>query len=476
MDSPENRPTQELKALVEGAHRFELDGDATEAAKLYRRATILFPSSEAANCNLGYLLLLRGNIPGAIASLGRSLDSASESSFAGLLLPSFHAESLPSTKGGPDPGASHACLMLGQKLQQIGRFQEATECFRRSISLNPTNGGAYYALCHSTHFSSHDDPLLKEILTILEAPDIASTDEAQIRFGLGKVLDDIGEYGQAIVQFDLANQIVLRLQGRPFDRDSFRAYIDSLIRNYGSGSGQGSDSELPLLIVGMMRSGTTLAEQILSCHPEVTAGEELVFWRDQGAPFMGPGSRPPSPAEANAIAKAYLGILREIGPTARRVTDKMPQNFAALGLIHRVFPKARIICCRRNPVDTCLSIYTTSFRHPMPFVSSRSDIVFFYRQFERLMNHWHEVVPSDRLIEVRYEDLVCEREQTTRRMIEFAGLEWSDACLRPEQNVRPVKTASVWQVRQPVYGASRERWRKYEPWLGELAELREDRP
>jgi hypothetical protein len=112
----------------------------------------------------------------------------------------------------------------------------------------------------------------------------------------------------------------------------------------------------------------------------------------------------------------------------------------------------------------------------MPFVSSRSDIVFFYRQFERLMNHWHEVVPSDRLIEVRYEDLVCEREQTTRRMIEFAGLEWSDACLRPEQNVRPVKTASVWQVRQPVYGASRERWRKYEPWLGELAELRDDRP
>ena len=171
------------------------------------------------------------------------------------------------------------------------------------------------------------------------------------------------------------------------------------------------------------------------------------------------------------MAGDYLNLLREIDPNAKRVTDKMPGNFVHLGLVHLLFPNARIVCCRRNPVDTCLSIYMTAFRNTMGYIHSRSDLAFYYREFDRLMSHWRSMIPADRLIEVQYEDLLSDRETVTRRLIDFCGLEWDQACLRPESNRRAVKTASVWQVRQAVYATSQERWRRYEPWLGELRSL-----
>jgi hypothetical protein len=142
-----------------------------------------------------------------------------------------------------------------------------------------------------------------------------------------------------------------------------------------------------------------------------------------------------------------------------------------IGLIHSVFPRARIIHCRRNPLDTCLSIYFTQFLTRMHFANDRSDLVHEYRQYERLMAHWRTVLPLDRFLEVDYETLVADREAGTRRLIAFCGLDWDQACLRPEDNRRIVRTASVWQARQPVYRSSIGRWRNYEPWLGELREL-----
>ena len=151
----------------------------------------------------------------------------------------------------------------------------------------------------------------------------------------------------------------------------------------------------------------------------------------------------------------------------------MPFNFLRLGLIHLLLPNARIIHCRRNPIDTCLSIYSVHFDGTIEFAASKSDLAFFYRQYARLMDHWRAVLPPDRFIEVQYERLIDDREAETRRLIAFTGLEWDAACLLPEQNERMVLTASVWQARQPVYATSVERWRRYEPWLGELASLAE---
>ena len=161
--------------------------------------------------------------------------------------------------------------------------------------------------------------------------------------------------------------------------------------------------------------------------------------------------------------------LRALGPGAKRITDKAPDNFLSLGLIHRVFPNATLIHCRRHPVDNALSMFTTNI--DFAYMSNRSDLVFVFRQYRRLMAHWRDVLPADRFVEVDYEALVADPELQARRLIAACGLEWNDACLKPHRNRRAIHTASVWQARQPIYRTSVERWRHYEPWLGELREL-----
>jgi hypothetical protein len=221
----------------------------------------------------------------------------------------------------------------------------------------------------------------------------------------------------------------------------------------------------------MPRSGTTLVEQILSSHPAVAAGGELNFWGDRLRGWLAPKF---GAADAGALAKAaedYRAELRRIGPDALRVTDKTPRNYELLWPLRLAFPEARVIHCRRSPVDTCLSIFFKNFSARQGYACDRGDLVFFYRQYKRLMDHWRRTLPADRFTEVVYETLVADREAETRRLIAFCGLNWDDACLAPERNSRAVKTPSLWQVRQRVYHTSVERWRRYEPWLGELREL-----
>ena len=233
----------------------------------------------------------------------------------------------------------------------------------------------------------------------------------------------------------------------------------------------GSPSELPALILGMPRSGTTLVEQIVSSHPEVRAGDELPFWNRAAEEFSRLGESESRKGFFSRVASDYEAALRAIAPAASRVTDKMPGNFLWIGLFHLAFPKARIIHCRRHPVDTCLSNYFTNFASPMPFTNDKEHLAFYYKCYRRLMAHWRAALPPGTMLDVDYEELVADRERMTRRMIGFLGLEWSDACLRPEDNPRIVRTASMWQARQPVYRSSTERWRRYEPWLGALAGL-----
>jgi hypothetical protein len=221
----------------------------------------------------------------------------------------------------------------------------------------------------------------------------------------------------------------------------------------------------------MPRSGTTLAEQIVSSHPEVGAGGELNFWNERGAAWHAQGA-----AETGApfLAKAaadYLGVLREVAPRKARVTDKMPFNFLWAGLIHLAFPRAVIIHCRRNAVDTALSIHQTHFHPGLAFPTGGLELVDYFRGYRRLTDHWRKVLPADRFIEVDYEELTRDPESMIRRIIAACGLAWNDACLRPERNPRAVKTPSKWQARQPIYRNSVARWRRYEPWLGPLRAL-----
>jgi Sulfotransferase family len=274
--------------------------------------------------------------------------------------------------------------------------------------------------------------------------------------------------------FDMANRI--RGRNTHFDRGAVAADIDRLARRFtaaflAANTEFGREDETPLFIVGLPRSGTTLVEQIISRHPQVAAGGELPFWIKRATTWGIAEATYLTPEAAQRLSGEYLELLRRIGPKAARITDKQPFNLLCLGVIRLLLPWARIIQCRRHPVDTCLSMYFTHFRQVNPFATNKGDLADAYQIYARLMDHWRSVLPPDRFIEINYENLIADRETVTRRLIEFAGLDWHDSCLQPERNTRAVATASLWQARQPVYGTSVGRWRNYEPWLDQLSRL-----
>jgi hypothetical protein len=211
-------------------------------------------------------------------------------------------------------------------------------------------------------------------------------------------------------------------------------------------------------------------ERVLSSHPRVRGCGELDFWTEYGPAWVTARADTPE-RSGDRLCEEYLRLLRADAVDVLRATDKMPLNFLWVGLIHLLFPNARIIHCRRDPVDTCLSIYTTPLRAALGFSNSLADLVSYYRLYLRLMDHWRVVIPKDRLLDVDYEDLVARPESAAKRLVSFIGLQWDPACLRPEENPDVVATASHWQARQPIYRSSVARWRYYEPWIAELRDL-----
>jgi len=447
------RRALELAPALVAAHAglaelLELAGDYEEAAQCLRRAAALEPESAEGRLNLARALIIEGDFTGAENGLRAA---------AAL-----------------DPEDDRVLKYLGDVLIRQGRFAEAIAAFERVLALNPRQVSAYFTIVEARRCTEADRPRSAAMLAALDDASLDEEDRVLLHFAAGKLFDDLGEHHDAIRHFDAAN----RLRGRhaAFDDSEFAGFFDRLTQRFtreffAAHTRLGQDDETPLLIVGMPRSGTTLVEQILSRHPAIGAGGELAFWIRRAN-----GSRPfeatfLSPEAGRALALEYLSLLRRIAPSAARVTDKLPFNVLCLGVIHLLLPQARIIQCRRHPVDTCLSLYFTHFQQALPFASSRRALVAAYRQYARLMDHWRAVLPAERLLEVDYEKLVCDREAVTRKLVDFVGVEWNDSCLSPERNPRPITTASLWQARQPVYASSIGRWRHYEPWLGELRQL-----
>jgi tetratricopeptide (TPR) repeat protein len=371
-------------------------------------------------------------------------------------------------------------MVLAKLLLDRGLFESAEIEYLQAIDTFPE---AFERFTAVRRITPADAPLIERMQALADAPPdsaaIGFESRIAVGFGLGKAFDDLGDYAQAIRYYDIANRrkaSTIRL-----DRQSVERAYDETIARYGKDTLDGAvarlarspnpEGDLPVFIVGMPRSGTTLTEQILSSHPAVAASGELPFWQNQLAAWTLSRDGLPDTAALWKAADEYLAVLRAAGASALRVTDKQPLNFELLWLIRLAFPEARIVHCRRNPVDTCLSIYFSYFGSQQDYAFDRGDLVFQYRQYERLMENWRKVLPQNRFMEVDYETLIGDREAETRRLVAFLGLDWDDACLAPERNRRSIKTASVWQARQPVYGTSVERWRHYEPWLQELREL-----
>jgi hypothetical protein len=234
-------------------------------------------------------------------------------------------------------------------------------------------------------------------------------------------------------------------------------------------------SERPVFIVGMIRSGTTLAEQILASHRAVFGAGELMFWNSAAA-----GYHPAAPGgalEARALsdlASQYLRLLKTLAADALRAVDKMPGNFLHLGLIHAALPHARIIHMRRHPIDTCLSIYFQHFESFHAYATDLEDLAHYYTEYLRLMTHWRSNLPPGTILDVPYEGLVGDQEAWSRRMLEFIGLPWDPQCIDFHRTERTVITASKWQVRQKLSNSSVNRWRNYEKFIGPLRGLAQD--
>lgn len=377
-----------------------------------------------------------------------------------------------------DPEAAFPHALLGSRLQEQGNFDGAEQSLLQSIELQPTQGLAYYLLAHNRKVKDSEKTRFEAIEGLSESHSMDEVDRRFLNFALGKAFDDLGDYEKAIQYLDLANENTqsAELPPDPQSPDPFawrsKKFIELITPDFlDQHRAVGNPSEMPIIIVGMPRSGTTLLEQIVSRHSSVGAAGEQKFWRDSGRRIVDLTNGRFFPDELQRAGERYLELLRSIAPGKPHVTDKFPSNYIYLGLLHLIYPNGHFIHTRRHPVDTCLSMYMRPFFSVQEAGRTRRSLVATYLQYLESMRHWRAVFPEGRLLEVNYEDLVTDPENVIPKIIDHCDLDWEEACLHPEQGDRRVITFSKWQVRQPVYKTSVERWRNYEPWLGAFSEL-----
>ena len=413
-----------------------------EAAKSYREALALDPHYAPAHLSLG--LALRQQ---------RRPAEAEASCQAALAL---------------DPGYVEALSFLGELRADQGRFSDAEELFQRSVAIAPEFAFAYFSIATHRKMTTDDAAWLRGAQTLLAKP-LPLAHEISLHYAFGKYFDDLKQYEQAFEHYRAANELTKRY-GSIYDREKLTQTADRLIETFQRPGPALEGSDLPVFIVGMPRSGTSLAEQILASHPQVFGAGELPFWGTAYGEYRQakPADRP---RLLERLAQDYLAQLAAVSAGERRVIDKMPANFLYAGLIHAAFPRARIIHLQRHPIDTCLSIYFQNFLSMGPYANDFADLAHYYGQYVRLMNHWRKVLPASALLEVPYEGLVADLQGWTRRMLDFIDLPWDVRCLDFHKTERTVITASKWQVRQQISSASAGRWRNYEKFVAPLQHL-----
>jgi tetratricopeptide (TPR) repeat protein len=423
--------------------------ELSDAEVSLRRALKLKPNYTDARINLGLTLMFLGRLRDARACFAKALKTA--------------------------PRNVHALFGMGQIATLEGRFEEAESMFRRVIEIDPKMPNAWAALAGTHKMTNAEGEWFKSTAELANNG-IHPLEEANLRFAMGKYCDDVNDFAQAFENFKRGNEI-MKAAAESYDRKQRSHRIDEFIRVYSRdaiakiGAG-GSSSAKPVFVVGMPRSGTSLAEQIIAAHPAAYGAGELDFWASLVAKdaertlgILGEATRP-------KVAEEYLQILENFSANASRVVDKAPVNSDFLGLIYSVFPNARVIYMQRDPIDTCLSCYFQQFLMGLNFTFDLSDLVHYYREHQRIMAHWRAVLPPGFILDVPYEKLVADQEPWSRKMLEFIGLEWDARCLEFHTNKRQVVTASAWQVRQKIYESSVARWRNYEKFIGPLKTLK----
>jgi tetratricopeptide (TPR) repeat protein len=484
---PPRRDPKRAEELLGKGGQCLRNGAYGEAERHWREALSLNPKDARLHQEIGNLLRLRGEYDAAEAALRKALALGAASADAKINLGAtlVGAARLPAASAlyeqvlKADGRNVDALVGLAQIAEAEGRFQDVETLLQRGRKLEPRNPGILIGLIHQRRMGAEDRVLLERALEIA-ASGLDGYLEGSLRFAIGKFHDDVGDYRSAFESYRRANAL-FRALATPYDRDARRRFVDGRLRGYGAARIAGpaagsSDSAKPVLVLGMMRSGTSLAEQILASHAAVRGAGELPFWsvaaRTHETELR---DGPPGAELRRKLADAYLRVLDGHSAGARHVIDKAPVNVDHLGLIHAVFPNARIIYLQRDPIDVCLSCYFQRFSPSLNFTMDLSDLAHYYREHRRLMRHWRRVLPPGTLLEVPYAGLVCDPEGWTRRMLGFLGLEWDEHCRNFHETRRTVLTASAWQVRQKVYSSSIERWRHYEDFIEPLLDLKDAR-
>lgn len=360
---------------------------------------------------------------------------------------------------------------VGTALKTLGRFEEAIAAFDAALALDPRSAAALLGLSEVKTFRDASDPHLQQMEALgRDLPALPAEQRIYAHYALGKAFDDLGRARDAFAHFQAG--AALKRSAIAYDEAAALGLFDRIKANFDAETAKRETSGVrdgaPIFIVGMPRSGTTLIEQIVSSHPNVSAAGEI--------PAMNEAMREAGyPESINAlqredlarIANDYLKRLKQYASGAW-ITDKTPSNMLYIGLLHLALPAAKIIHIRRDPVDTCLSCYTRLFTREMGHTYDLAELGRYYRAYHELMQHWRAVLPEGAFLDVRYEDVVADTESEARRVLEYCGWGWDDRVLDFYLNQRAVSTASAAQVRRPIYGTSVARWRQYQAHLGPL--------
>jgi tetratricopeptide (TPR) repeat protein len=485
----ENKPLHPDAHFALG-NLFYAVGNDIEAAKCYLKVLEFNPDHAETHNNIGNVLLRQGYHERGMEHYNRAIASKPEYADAygnlgnALLelnrLEESIEQNLRALKIKPHRFGSFN--NLGVAYQALGRFEEATQAFTRAIELSPDEAPIHLNLANMEKFKADDRrlPGLKSLLNHVDELD----NEKQIaaHFAMGKALADLKDYDQAFQHLQKGN--VLKRASFAYDEVQRLAtmanigdkFTPELIRAL---SGHGDPSWSPIFIVGMPRSGTTLMEQVLASHSRVFGAGELETFKELIGECAKSQRVPPAypdlitslpPERITELGQLYTAHVRALAPDAAHIVDKMPLNFLFVGLIHLALPKAKIVHIRRDPMDNCVSCYQLLFTGSQPFAYDLAELGHYYRGYERVMAHWRKVLPPGVMIDVKYEELVDDLEGVSRGVLAHCGLDWEDACRDFQATERAVRTASLMQVREPLYRTSVGSWRRYEKFLGPLRE------
>jgi len=466
------------KALLDQANAAYASGAYAGAAELYRRLLKLEPKNPGLHLNLGKSLALTGDPRGAKKHLLEVLKIRPNDPVALAQLATVHRQdgrmddALRTIDKAlrAEPGNAFALWNKADLLRLNGEFEQACELLRPNAEQPGADATVTIMFAMLVRRFDGVDRAIEVLRALVERPNLPGGVKMQAMFQLGQMLDRAERYDEAFGAFEQANS----LKSARWDPDRLEQLVDEQIASitpelYDQIPSSTLDTELPVFVLGMIRSGTTLTEQVVSSHPGVVAGGELRHMLEPVQSLLGEGARDMRGAfegghltsqSLTRAGRTYLQKLQKLGPKAARVTDKMPYNFQFLGVIRKMFPNARIVHCTRAPLDNCLSCYFHDFTGSHDYTYDLEHLGRYTVQYRRLMDHWIKTLGIE-AFEMSYERFVTDQEPVTRALIEFLGLDWDDACLSFHTSGRASTTWSSEQVREPLYTRSSGRFENY---------------